>query len=137
MFLLLTSNIFHTFSPVFPLLSLNKLLLVRTSYGFHGWVGWALLPKAHSHLQYNLSLHQICNVLRDLLPFVQFKKHEKHPWRLLLSVKLQAKAINFTRSNTSIDVFHVFLVAQMIPNQPKLFTRTCPDQFPSKVAIHP
>ena len=21
------------------------------------------------------------NVLRDLVPFVQFKKHEKHPWR--------------------------------------------------------
>ena len=22
----------------------------------------------------------ICNVLRDLVPFVQFKKREKHPW---------------------------------------------------------
>ena len=23
----------------------------------------------------------ICDVLRDLLPFVQFEKREKHPWR--------------------------------------------------------
>ena len=23
----------------------------------------------------------ICGALRDLVPFVQFKKHEKHPWR--------------------------------------------------------
>ena len=22
-----------------------------------------------------------CDVLRDLVPFVQFKKHEKQPWR--------------------------------------------------------
>ena len=24
---------------------------------------------------------EICDALRDLLPFVQFKKREKHPWR--------------------------------------------------------
>ena len=23
----------------------------------------------------------ICDVLRDLVPFVQFKKREKHPWK--------------------------------------------------------
>ena len=23
----------------------------------------------------------ICGALHDLVPFVQFKKHEKHPWR--------------------------------------------------------
>ena len=23
----------------------------------------------------------ICDVLRDLVPFVQFQKREKHPWR--------------------------------------------------------
>ena len=23
----------------------------------------------------------ICDVLRNFVPFVQFKKHEKHPWR--------------------------------------------------------
>ena len=24
---------------------------------------------------------EICYALRDLVPFVQFKKREKHPWR--------------------------------------------------------
>ena len=23
----------------------------------------------------------VCDAMRDLVPFVQFKKHEKHPWR--------------------------------------------------------
>ena len=36
-------------------------------------------------------------VLRDLVPFIQFKKREKHPWRLLLLVKLQI--CNLTKSN--------------------------------------
>ena len=26
-------------------------------------------------------IRYICNALRDLLPFVQFEKQEKHPWR--------------------------------------------------------
>ena len=25
--------------------------------------------------------NHICDALRDLVPFVQFKKREKHPWR--------------------------------------------------------
>ena len=29
----------------------------------------------------NTSFTQICDALRDLVPFVQFKKREKHPWR--------------------------------------------------------
>ena len=34
-----------------------------------------------SHL-YDLNLFTIkCDTLRDLVPFVQFKKREKHPWR--------------------------------------------------------
>ena len=34
------------------------------------------------------------DVLHDLVPFVQFKKCEKHPWRgVLLSVKLLAKSL--------------------------------------------
>ena len=32
-----------------------------------------------SHLL--LSCKFICDALRDLVPFVQFKKREKHPWR--------------------------------------------------------
>ena len=26
-------------------------------------------------------MSSICDTLRDLVPFVQFKKREKHPWR--------------------------------------------------------
>ena len=37
------------------------------------------------------------NALRDLEPFVQFKKREKNPLR---RVKCQAEACNFTRNNT-------------------------------------
>ena len=35
-------------------------------------------------------------VLHDLVPFVQFKKRVKHPWRSNTLVKLQAEAYNFT-----------------------------------------
>ena len=38
-----------------------------------------------------------CGAMRDLvLLFIQFKKHEKHPWR---------------------SVFHVFQIVQMLPNR--------------------
>ena len=37
---------------------------------------------------------QIWDELRDLLPFTQFKKHEKHPWRSVTFSK-QALACNF------------------------------------------
>ena len=52
----------------------------------------------------NFCLCQSCDALRDLVPFAQFKKREKHPWRsvafskvpcywgVFLLVKLQATA---------------------------------------------
>ena len=42
----------------------------------------------------------ICDALRDLVPFVQFKKREKYPW---ISVTFSAK------SNTHSCVFSRFL----------------------------
>ena len=33
----------------------------------------------------------IWDALRDLVPFVQFKKREKHPWRSVTFSKVQAK----------------------------------------------
>ena len=33
----------------------------------------------------------IYDALRDLVPFVQFKKREKHPWRMLLLVSYSEK----------------------------------------------
>ena len=42
---------------------------------------------------------QICDALRDFVPFVQFKKRGKHPWR----------SVNFsTKSNTPLWVFFTF-----------------------------
>ena len=29
------------------------------------------------------SARNICDALRDFVPFVQFKKREKHPWRVV------------------------------------------------------
>ena len=40
-----------------------------------------------------------CHPLSDLIPFVQFKKRENILGRVLLLVKLQVKACNFTKSN--------------------------------------
>ena len=53
----------------------------------------------------------ICDVLHDLVPFVQFKKHEKHQWR------------NFTVSKVLLKVkllhgcFSCFLNCAKIPNR--------------------
>ena len=40
----------------------------------------------------------ICDVLRDLVPFAQFKKCEKHPWRGVTFSKVAG--CNFTKSKT-------------------------------------
>ena len=46
-------------------------------------------------LKYNLDIslfrffQDICDVLRDMVPFVQYKKREKHPWRRLKPATLQ------------------------------------------------
>ena len=45
----------------------------------------------------------ICGVLRDLQPFVQFKKREKHPWR---TVTFQT--CNFTKINPPPWMFFTF-----------------------------
>ena len=47
---------------------------------------------------------QQANHLRDLVTFVQFKKLEKHPWRS-------------DTFSSSIGVFHVFKIVQMLPNR--------------------
>ena len=52
---------------------------------------------------------RICDALRNLVPFLQFKKHEIMHGRVLLLVKLQAKSYNFTESNTAPLVLFTFL----------------------------
>ena len=46
----------------------------------------------------------ICDTMRDLVLFVQFKKREKHPWGSVTS----AEASNLTKSNTTPLVFFTF-----------------------------
>ena len=46
----------------------------------------------------------ISDALRDLLPFVQFKKREKYPWRRVTF----SKACNFTKSNIPPWEFFMF-----------------------------
>ena len=49
-----------------------------------------------------------CGVLRNLVSFVQFKKHEIIHGGVLLLVKMQASTCNFTKSNTPPWVFLTF-----------------------------
>ena len=51
--------------------------------------------------------HFYCDALRDLIPFVQFEKREKHPWKSVTFNKV-GKDCNFTKSNTSQWVFFTF-----------------------------
>ena len=56
----------------------------------------------------------ICGALRDLVPFVQFRKREKHPWKSVNLSKLQAEACNFTKIDTPPCVFFTFFkIVQM------------------------
>ena len=49
-----------------------------------------------------------CDALRDLLPFVQFKKREMHPWMSFTFSKVTG-FYNFTQTNTPSWVFYTFL----------------------------
>ena len=62
----------------------------------------------------------ICDALRDLVPLIQFKKHEKKSdGGMLLLVNLQAPVCDFTKTNTLPCVFHVFKIVQTVPNRTK------------------
>ena len=74
--------------------------------------------------------HNICDVLRDLVAFVQFKKREKHPWRIVNCSKVAGLKpatllqlallhgcfscfLNCTNSNKSRNASHYSLVSQL------------------------
>ena len=48
---------------------------------------FALTIASHVVKNYLKIIAKICGALRDLVPFVQFKKREKHPW----------KSVNFSK----------------------------------------
>ena len=39
---------------------------------------------------------KICDALRDLVPILQFKKREKHPWKTVTFGKVAGLAFSFT-----------------------------------------
>ena len=61
----------------------------------------------HSYTTIYLSNVQICDALRNLVPFIQFRKREKHPWGSVTFINVAG--FNFTKSNTSPWVFFTFL----------------------------
>ena len=51
-----------------------------------------------------------CDALRDLVPFSQFKKREKHPWRIITLSKVAGFRLQLCeKKHSSMDVFHVSL----------------------------
>ena len=51
----------------------------------------------------------ICDSLRDLVPFVQFEKREKHPREVLILVKLQASSGTESRNASHIMKINVLV----------------------------
>ena len=49
------------------------------------------------------SVRIICDALRDLLSFVQFKKREKHPWRRVTF----SKVAGFTKSRNASQMLNI------------------------------
>ena len=47
----------------------------------------------------------VCDALRDLIPFVQFKKFKKHPWR---TVTFSKDTSSLLKINTPPLVFFTF-----------------------------
>ena len=47
--------------------------------------------------------------MRNLVPFVQFKKREKHPWRSVNLSKVAGWSLHFTKINTPSWYFSLFL----------------------------
>ena len=44
-----------------------------------------------------------CDALRDLAPFIQFKKREKHPWRRVTF----SKVAGFTKSRNASQMLNI------------------------------
>ena len=63
------------------------------------------------------------DTLHDLLPFVQFKKREKHPCRSATFSKVEIK-VTILRGS-----FHVFWIVQMVPNRITNITQSCDLQW--------
>ena len=67
----------------------------------------------------------VWDALRDLLPFVRFKKHEKHPWRsVTFSNTLPwvfSGFLNCTNGTKMCKVLHIIYGRQGLPSNKRLF----------------
>ena len=65
----------------------------------NGLIGYGNKKK----MQYKtcVKYNNIYDALRDSVPFVQFKKREKHPWRIA-----EALACNFSNHLCNVENFH-------------------------------
>ena len=63
-------------------------------------------------------LIKICDALRDLVIFSQFKKHEKHPRRSVTFSKFAGSACNFTKTNAPPWVLFTFFRLYKSRNTP-------------------
>ena len=52
---------------------------------------------------------RICDALRDYVPFVQFKKREKHPWRSVTFNKVAGWSLNALCATHHINTY-VFIL---------------------------
>ena len=77
---LLSKNIKHKHLPFMGKhLLFFHLLQVVSDLSFCGLIK---ILKLTNHFIFRISRKRICDVLRNLVPFVQFKKRGKHPWRM-------------------------------------------------------
>ena len=55
------------------------------------------------------AVHEICDGLRVLVPFVQFKKPEKHPWRSVIFSKVAGFSLCrlYCEEGEKIDLLNV------------------------------
>ena len=91
---------------------LHILLLRLRLYTFSiSFFGQTELSSRNCNIHPQASLPQTLtfDILRDLVPFVQFKKRERQPRRSVsFSVKLPSEACNFTESSILPWVFFMF-----------------------------
>ena len=94
-------------------LSANKNLILKNISSKNKWQKW---QTGRVLFLQNFSKHSIyCRnmltwgALRDLVSFAEFKNVKNTPSRVLLLVKLEAEACNFSDSNTSPWVFFKYL----------------------------
>ena len=59
-----------------------------TLQGHHNRLELLRSPIHRLLFQYCERVSNICDVLRDLVPFVQSKKHEKHLWKSVTFIKV-------------------------------------------------